>query len=391
MLQPYRQFCLQRIESEHLAGVRERHARYFAQRAEQLGRGIYGENEVDAVKMLNSEWPDLRHAIAWGREHADPSIAIDPIVHLARTIIYHARSEAFAWLHESLRALPDQNPVRADIHWVSALGLWMKGDGERAYECLDLADSIQATPQSLWVRYILLFGDNRFSEATEAIENARALAREVGDSLEQRWLAQPYRAVPLLMMDASDSRVDDCVAASEAFLSKLDWPTADAYLQMVKGTIAMARQDPMTATEYMSKAVRLARSCGNRGMEMLAGLMSDGLSDRSTTPTERLASSIQQLQFLMEADGRSHLPLAMRSIVSSLVACGHIEDAVRCSAIVPSLKGVGDQDELSPGYAPMLKELRLLHDEDFQQWLIDGSDLTFADVVGIAEQHLSSK
>ena len=386
MLEPYRQFCMNQVEKAELDRAKRRHAKYFANRATKLGLGIYGENEIESAESLNVEWPDLRNAIAWGRHHQDSSVAIDPIVSLARTVLYHGRAEAFGWLYDAMKIFPEDVKQRADVHWAAALGSWMKGDTGQAYEMLERADGITATPQSLWSRYVVQYGEGRYADSLESIDRAIQLASSTDDLIEQRWLSNAYRVVPILMLNPKDDRVDDAIEKAEAVVSRLDWPTGWSYLSMVKGTTAMLRQDLVAAALHMSESVRLARSCANRGIEMLAGLMSDGFSGGSAPPQERLNSSVNHLSFLIETDGESHLPLAVRSVVTALLDCGHVKDAVRCSAIIISLQGVGDQNELSPKFEPMMAAARATLGKDFDRLHAEGEAFPIERIAEIAKK-----
>ena len=350
LLEPIRQFCSARIGEDELAAARACHAKYYAQRASLLARGIDGEGELSAAEALNAEWPDLREAFAFGREKRLVEIAVDPLVALSRTILFHLRCEAYEWLIEAEQVFGKEVASRADVNAVIANGYWVMGNPELADEYIARAEKIAVTPMSLRAKYFLRFSQNRFEESAAAAFEAEQLAQELVDSVETRWWSNAFRVCPLTMANPDDPRVDEKLASASDFISGLDWPTGHAFLNMAKGTVAITRRELPNAYRHMSKAIDIAVGCGNRWIESVSGLIANSVADPSVPPQKRLASALAHLKQLVEMGEETHYPLAVRAIVTDLVDCGHTESAANWSGIADCLNGVGDKNEFSPRY-----------------------------------------
>lgn len=386
LLEPIRQFCVSRIEDEDLATSRENHANYFAGRAATLARGIDGEGELAAAEALNAEWPDLRDAVAYGREQKRIDIAVDPIVALSRTIMFHIRTEAYGWLMEAEQLFGDEVSGRADVNAVIGNGYWVMGNPEDADRYLDRAEQTGASPLSLRTKYFMRFSQKRFEESMEAAFAARQLAQELGDDIEARWWANAFCVCPMTMANPDDPRVDKEMARSSEFVTGLDWPTGQAFLQMAKATVAVTRRDLPNAYKHTNQAIEIASGCGNRWIESVAGLIGNSVADPSIPPEERLSSATAHLKQLVETGEENHFPLAVRAIVTDLVDCGRLADAAKCSGLVDSLHGVGDKNEFSPRYPESLATLsERLDAEELGQLRAAGANLTAAQIVQIAE------
>ncbi len=392
LLEPIRQFCQARIDQEALQAARQRHAYFYATRAAVLGQGINGDHELDSADMLNVEWPDLREAISWGRKHRVAEVAVDPIVALARTIMFHLRTEAYQWLIAAESKFGEEITSRADVNWVIANGYWVMGNPDLAESYLSRSENIEVTSQSLWVKYFLRFSQNRFEESAAAAEKAEYLARTNHDDVELRWWSNAFRVCPLTMANSADPRIDEKLALSSDFVAKLDWPTGKAFLLMAKGTVAMTRRDLSNAYEYMNQAIQLATTCGNRWIESISGLIADGVADPSVPANDRLASAIHHLRSLIDMGEEAHYPLAVRSVITALVDCGELHASAKCSRIVARLRGVGDKNELSPRYPLIIQGVvDALGPDEFKRLQLAGNNLSVLDVAELGEEILQSR
>lgn len=393
LLEPIRQFCQVKIDSDLLAQASCRHAHYYAARAGELGKGIYGENEILANDALNTEWPDLRKAVAWGREHGVIEIAIDPIVALNRTMIFQIRVEAYQWMNKALHQFGEAATGRADVQSVIGSAMWVKGDIELANQHLSLSDRIEPTTRNMFVQYSVLFSQNRFQEAWELIQRAGKLASSNGDQLECRWLSIPFAASTLTMVDSTDPRIDESIATASPAIAKLDWPTGKAYLLMIRGFVAMTRGDQATAAASMNQSLELCHSCGNRGLAMLIGFMLNGMTEATNTAEQRLESAVTHLKTLIdsgvETGDLSFYPAAVRSLIVAMVDCGQLEAAATCSAIIDSLKGSGDHNEMTPQFLPAMEKVsKELGVDEFIRLQGAGEHFTVQDIANLGEQLL---
>lgn len=391
LLEPIRQFCHARIDEEALSVARRRHAFHNAKRAEVLGLGISGQHEIEASEALNAEWPDLREAVAWGREHHIVEVAVDPIVALSRSIMFHLRIEAFQWLMEAEPLFLDAFAVRADVNCVLGNGYWVMGVPGRSEECLDRADEIELLSMTSLQRYFLLFSQKRFVEACDSFDQARELAEHSGDVTACRWTSLPLGTCPMSMANPMDPEIDPLLAKGAEFVSTLDWPTGHAWQALANGTVAMTRRDMSAALDYRKEAIEHASSCGNRWIELIARLVVNDAADPNVPPPARLGSSVMNLRSLIDAGEEAHYPLAARNVVIALIACGQIESGVRCSTTAESLVGVGDKDEFTPQYPTTLGEAKAtLGEGEFACLRSDGERISVPEIAEMGEQALAS-
>ncbi|MCE7001092.1 LuxR C-terminal-related transcriptional regulator [Saccharothrix sp. S26] len=139
LLEPVRQFAAQRLQQLPDAGdaVRRRHRDHYRQVAARHAAGFRGENEIELLRAVEVDMPNLRAAL--GALHQDPEAATEALqmaVDMARTRwwTYSGRlPEQSLWLNRALRVAPAvPSMLRASA---IALDAWMMlclGDGREA-------------------------------------------------------------------------------------------------------------------------------------------------------------------------------------------------------------------------------------------------------------------
>ena len=382
LLEPIRQFCQSRIDAESAKSARQRHARFYANRATELGQGISGVDEKVNARLLNEEWPDLREAIQWGREQRVTEVAVDPIIAIARTIMFHIRTEAYQWLIDAEATFGDEVSQRGDVMWVLANGFWVMGNPEKAEEYLARAEMIAVTPQTLWVKYFLRFSQNRFDESALAAEQAESMSLQAQDKTELRWWSNAFQVCPLTLANPMDPRIDPKLAAAFAYVDGQDWPTGHAFLALAKATVSLTRGDKAAALKYRDQAIELAGSCGNRWIDLIVRLVVG--NENELPPEEKLLSAIANLRSLIDLGEEAHYPVAVRAVILALVDHGNLELAAKCSGLVDSLRGVGDKNEFSPEYTSVMSDVANTLGDRFASLQSEGSSLTAEKIAGLA-------
>lgn len=394
LLEPIRQYCQSIVDSQSLGEARERHAYFFAERASVLGKGIYGDNEMACADALNLEWPDLRKAIAWGREHAAVAVAVDPIVALTRAAMFQLRVEAFQWMMAAIETFGPQLAGRADVNHVLGTGMWLKGDHDQAQIYLDRCNELGDYAPNYYMQYAQLFHLHRFDEALQAIEQGREVAATQADELEMRWLSMPFAANTLIMTEPADPGIDESMLSEGRRILELDWPTGHAYFMMVQGTIAMMRGDLPAAQQTMKESIEKSNSCGNRALAALVSLFLDGMTNTSTSAEDRLESAIKNLKVMLDAGTGSQgkvsaYPVALRSLILALAECNQLEAAARCSGILETQQGLGDHNQLSPEFMPTMQKVEeQLGSQTFAKLRHEGQFVTISKLVDQASQLL---
>ena len=392
LLEPIRQFCQAKIERDALTAARQRHAYFYANRAAVLGRGVSGFDEIECHHALNAEWSDLREAVAWGREQQIAEVAIDPVVALHNTAVWHLRLEIFQWLITAEQQFGEEIVNRADVYGILASGYWLMGKLDVAENYLQRAYERAVTPLIVWKEFIIRGGQANFSKAAQLWQQFQELAEASGDEVDRRWAGCAYAAHLPIMIDPSDPCINEIVTSVKQRLSHLDWPTGEAMLHGTLANLAMMRSDRTSALKHRQQAIDIARRCGNRFVEYFAkALVDDAAHDTPSDRRERLATSVASLQSLLDAEGQLYVPMTVRSVILAMIAVGELETAVRCSAIVESLQGLGDNDEYSHEYQPALEEVRdKLGQERFNQLREAGQSFTPTQIVEFGTQIVES-
>ncbi len=395
LLEPIRQFCQARIEQNALEIARERHARYYANRAiKTLSLGISGYDELDCSHAVNVEWPDLREAIAWGRQHRVAEVAIDPCVAMARTAVFQLRLELFEWLISAEDSMPEMianNPgALAAIAW----GYWLMGRREKTQEYLQHLETADLRDFSLWTKGYLVFYLGDYNTAIELWTRYRQNATQDVPDCEKRWARSAVEVAAHLLGGSEDQRIDELMEIAAQQGEGTDWPTGESIYWSVMVLIMMGRGDNAGARRAASTAVERARIAGNRFVGLGIAAVYSGLSvaPGAEKPAESLRSVLDAYQDLLETNNPALLPITARGLVVAMTAFGATEAASRGSVVAERLSGIGDQSEYTPEYSNALKQLRSeLGDKRYEQLREEGRSLDAWELLKIGTQLLDAQ
>lgn len=147
LLEPVRQFAQERLmASGELERVRERHARYYVERAEALGTRLKGPRRTAALDALELNHDNLRQA--W-----DYAVEVENAALLARLACglfwfwsFHGHVvEGRRRAERALGRLGAEADTAGRLHYVAGVLAWMQGDyavaAERLEACLKQANS----------------------------------------------------------------------------------------------------------------------------------------------------------------------------------------------------------------------------------------------------------
>ena len=192
LLEPVRQYALEKLEeSREAEAAKHAHARYFVALAEEAESELLGPRETQWYERLEEEHDNIRAALSWSLEGADPDLAL----RLAGAIwwFWHRHGhlgEGLRWLERALaRAGGDFAIARAKalagIGWLA----YGQGDLDRMKESATaglklsgeagLADEHRALFLRLLGDASWLEGD--YERATQLAEESLELSRETRD------------------------------------------------------------------------------------------------------------------------------------------------------------------------------------------------------------------
>ncbi len=145
LLETLRQYALERLEQTGDVDVyRRRHAEHYVTVTAELGRTIYGPDEVRARMRLDRETDNLRAAVDWSIDAGESELVCGLIVPIAREAAWNRGSEVGGWAERAL-ALMGDDPT--PWQWVRlATGLKAFFADADMVEGLRTADSILGNP-----------------------------------------------------------------------------------------------------------------------------------------------------------------------------------------------------------------------------------------------------
>jgi predicted ATPase/DNA-binding XRE family transcriptional regulator len=190
MLEPVRQYALEKLEESGEAGIVGRsHAAFFLALAERAYPEVLGERQVEWLERLEQEYGNLRTAMSWALDADDGATG----VRMGWTLWYFwwARSyhrEGRRWMEEVLKCtLPPALRGRALV--VAGTLAWGHGDYERCgrYSEEGLEESLQAGDElgAAWARVGLglsAMSGSDYEAATSHLQEALRSFRQLDDS-----------------------------------------------------------------------------------------------------------------------------------------------------------------------------------------------------------------
>lgn len=379
LLEPIRQYAYEGLlSSGELAGVRERHARFFLVFAERWDRGTSrgGVGRQAAWEALEQEHPNLREALNWCLETENPQVGL----RLGQALVSFWRghghfNEGLKWLTQLL-VLPSEEMASSSPRALALLGAGriarLQGDhalaqalyaegvplarqaeepwvrwtalSELAYYELDLGDWAAArlhftdaiatargahdrASEAISLNYlsVLAYWETDIATARSQSWEAASLARAVGDT----WVL----AFVLCTVASTALYDDDLAMARSALHESLDlfqqaeerWGTAIALEAL--GYLCAAEQKASEAAARFAESLAIRRELGDR-----AGI----------------AASLEGLAAVAAQTGRQQQALLLAGAAESLREAVHapmppVGDRMRDRWLVPLRQALGDE------------------------------------------------
>jgi predicted ATPase/class 3 adenylate cyclase len=147
LLETLRQYALERLEQTgEVDTYRRRHAEHYVTVTAELGRLIYGPDEVRARARLDRETDNLRAAVDWSIDAGESELVCGLIVPIAREAAWNRGSEVGGWAERALVLMGDNpTPWQYVRH---AAGLKAQFADSDMVESLRIADSVLADPDA---------------------------------------------------------------------------------------------------------------------------------------------------------------------------------------------------------------------------------------------------
>jgi predicted ATPase len=375
-LETIRQFAEERM-AEHTDGdlVRDQHAAWFADRAEQAFDDFRSPREAHAYLFVDEEIANLRAAYNWAgtREDSEPAIRIAACTHeIAR---FRLRTETFAWPAEMVE------PATRTMHRMVPLLLTMACDSAWSMGALDDAvrygnDAIQANQNPLFEPIVWAYTDLAqvalFSgDVPGALSLLRAGASHPADAHDHFVLGLELVVRGLVGDPVVGAQLDDAVAR----INERGVPMVVALgLAAQAGALERDGEGERPVLAKIQQAVDLLGATGNR---FIAETIRTGLLSRlAAAQDKRLAlEGFVEIVAAWRVNGDTAFAPGMGHLITLLVRLGDHEDAVRLyGAVVRTVT----LDALVPDFAAATSEARShLGGNRFDELAVEGSKLSY--------------
>ena len=270
MLEPVRQYALEKLEESGEAGIVGRsHAAFFLALAERAYPEVLGERQVEWLERLEQEYGNLRAAMSWALDADDGATS----VRMGWTLWYFwwARSyhrEGRRWMEEVLKCtLPPALRSRALV--VAGTLAWGHGDYERCgrYSEEGLEESLQAEDElgAAWARVGLglsAMSGSDYEAAKSHLQEALRSFRQLDDSYGVAHVTNFLGMLALMRSDQDQATpmFEEGLAAARRIGDRTSTCTALYNLAQA----ALSRSDYEEAALLFKEGVTLSAQMGDR-------------------------------------------------------------------------------------------------------------------------------
>jgi predicted ATPase/DNA-binding XRE family transcriptional regulator len=314
MLEPIRQYALEKLEENGEAGqTQRRHAAFFLGLAEEARSDLRGAQQVEWLARLEQENGNLRAAISWAlaEDEAETATRLGWALWMFWWLRDH-QQESRRWI-EALLERDTPTAVRPRAIQVAAMTAYLQGDRERSARYLMKALELsQKASDTLCLAYVWFWlgleavDREDFEKATSCLDEALPLFRESG---EEGMVTAVYDRLGMVALrqgdhDRATPMLEEALAQSRKRSDRLGTYSALYFLAQ----IALARGDHSVATCMLKEGVALAAQVGPRGglVYLLEGLAAAAEARGEAERSARLFGVGQGLLQVLEAPVYKH-------------------------------------------------------------------------------------
>ena len=278
MLEPIRQYAMQRLTSEDRYDLAERHANHFHVLVTELDADLRGPDQERAYDIVTAEIDNVRASF----DHLIATQRATEALELTRALRTYwselMTDEGLRRAHEAL-AIADDLPVTtragglADASWIAYTGGAEEAEA-LARGSVELTDAagLDPDPEAVFTIGMSRFIDGDFEEALRLYELGTQLGRVIDDDYEiTAGLAAQCVALTMLGRD------DEAIGRGE---ESLEIAERLGYGTQVAGTLAClgvahGQTDPARAVTYLNKSLALKDDTAYSGLSrVIAGHLS---------------------------------------------------------------------------------------------------------------------
>jgi predicted ATPase/DNA-binding XRE family transcriptional regulator len=271
MLEPVRQYALERLEESGKAGeVRRRHVEFFLALAERAEPEIKGHDQVEWLDRLEKDNDNLNAAIGWSLAAGDAQTAARFGWALGMYWVMRARHrEGRLWMEQTLSSSDLPTKMRGRAHWALVVCMYGSGDDRRletiAAEGVALSRRARdrlGEAYTLGVQGIAVLMLGEFDRAAWLLEGSLEIFRELGDEWASAHILTHMAAVSLRRDDYPQAAgyAEESLALSRRTGDRF---AANISLNLL-AQAAWASGEHRRAECYLLEALAIAHEMGDR-------------------------------------------------------------------------------------------------------------------------------
>jgi len=311
MLRTIQEYALERLDADgELAELRERHATYFAELAENAEPHLTDARQAQWMERLDHEVGNLRAALGWSQESGQLEVGLRIVSALWRFWSMRGLTDPPRWLSAQLERGADvAAPVRAKALFAEGYAALDHGDLARAEGCFEASTTIYrelGDPRGVAACLVqlgfLLMSRGERERAVELSEEGLQLARRVKDPR--------IESVALGTLAEDATRCSDLERARDMYEQSLALRReisdrrniANALLNL--GRIELLRGEDQRAAAMLEEGLTVSREVGDT-WSISVGLVSLGrLALRQGRHDQALDLLGQALELAVQRGGK---------------------------------------------------------------------------------------
>jgi non-specific serine/threonine protein kinase len=349
LLEPLRQYALARLEEAGMRStVQQRHRDWYAALARAAAGALMGPEQGAWLDRLAQEHDNLRAALAWSLAQGEASGAAEIVEGLWMFWLQRGHQrEGRHWLAETLAALPEPTPQRAQLLW--SAGILARPDAQRGRKLLlesatiyqQLGDPSRAARS--WTSLAALaqvLGDH--TEAIRHYQQSLPILRAAGDTPALLRTITGLALSTLAMGDTGQALKlgHEGLALAQQVADHRAVAAALANL----GLIWQARGDERQAAALWDESLTLRRQIGDQGgIAHLLALLG-GLALRQGDYGQAVAQYLESLAMRQRTGEHDGVPSILEGLAMAAAALQADGAAARLAGAAAALRaGIGVQ------------------------------------------------
>ena len=272
VLETVRQFAGEQLAATGaIDEVRDRHARYFADKADEILELWASPQQRAAYQWIDIEFANLRTGFRWAASHDDLQSAASIAISASIAGIWTQRYEQFAWAEELLDSAIVHGIRRLPSLYAAAAHCFLTGriDDSLSFgrAAVDLNDQPDYDPVPFAYCYLVLGAAYSYTgQVDRNLQTAAACHQRADDRLSTGPSQRAFALAVANRFDEAQTMAEEAVAAATA----RGIPSPIAFALVAYGR-AFAETDPAQALAAMRRGLAVAHDSNNTWQEAMIG------------------------------------------------------------------------------------------------------------------------